>query len=117
MKRRICVCMALIALALSISVQAVELRYVTARPSLSFNGTTAFCSAFCRGDSSSDKIDATLTLYQGSSYVDSWSGSGKEQVTLSGTCEAVSGKSYKLVVDYSVNGVSKPSVSTTKTCP
>lgn len=60
MKRRICVCMALIALALSISVQAVELRYVTARPSLSFNGTTAFCSAFCRGDSSSDKIDAKM---------------------------------------------------------
>ena len=117
MKRRICVCMALIALALSISVQAVELRYVTARPSLSFNGTTAFCSAFCRGDSSSDKIDATLTLYQGSSYVDSWSGSGKEQVTLSGTCEAVSGKSYKLVVDYSVNGESQPSVYSTRQCP
>lgn len=117
MKRRICVWMALIALVLSVSVQAVELRYVTARPSLTFNGTTAFCSAVCRGDSSNDKINATLTLYQGSTYVDSWSGSGKDRVALSGTCEAVSGKSYKLVVDYSVNGESKPSVSTTKTCP
>lgn len=117
MKQRIFVWMALIVLALSVSVQAVELRYVAARPSLSFNGTTAFCSVTCRGDSSNDKIDATLTLYQGSSYVNSWSGSGKGRVALSGTCEAVSGKSYKLVVDYSVNGESKSSAYTTKTCP
>lgn len=117
MKRRICVWMVLIVLVLSVSVQAVELRYVTAQPSLSFNGTVASCSAICREDSSNDKIDATLTLYQGSSYVDSWSGSGKDRGALSGTCEAVSGKSYTLVVDYSVNGELKPSVYTTRTYP
>lgn len=117
MKRRICALIALVVLALSISAQAAELRVSNARPMLSFNGTTAFCSVICRGDNSNDTIDATLTLYQGSTYVDSWSGSGKDRVALSGTCEAVSGKSYKLVVDYSVNGVSKPSVSTTRRCP
>ena len=116
MRRRICALIILVVLALSISVQAIEPR-TSAQLSLSFDGTTALCSVICRGSSSDDAIDATLTLYQGSTYVDSWSGSGKEQVTLSGTCEAVSGKSYKLVVDYSVNGVSKPSVSTTRTCP
>lgn len=117
MKRRICVWMALIVLVLSVSVQAAEMRVISAKPMLSFNGTTAFCSVICRGDSSNDTIDVTLTLYQGSSYVNSWSDSGKGRVALSGTCEAVSGKSYKLVVDYSVNSVSKPSVSTTRTCP
>lgn len=117
MRRRICALIVLVALALSISVQAMELRSVSAQPNLFFSGTTAFCSVICSGKSDNDTIDVTLTLYQGSTYVDSWSDSGKGEVLLSGTCKAVSGKSYKLVVDYSVNGVSKPSVSTTKTCP
>lgn len=117
MRPRICALIALVVVSLSISVQAAELRTVSAKPMLSFNGTTAFCSVICRGDSSDDTIDVTLTLYQGLTYVDSWSDSGSGQVKLSGSCKAVSGKSYKLVVDYSVNGESKPSVSTTKTCP
>jgi spore coat protein U-like protein len=117
MRRRICALIILVVLALSISVQAVAPRIVSARPGLSFNGTTAFCSVICRGDSDNDTIDVTLTLYQGSTYVDSWSDSGKGRVALSGTCEAVSGKNYKLVVDYSVNGESKPSVYTTRQCP
>lgn len=116
MWRRICALIFLVILALSISVQATEPR-ISAQPSLSFNGTTAFCSVFCRGNSSNDTVDATLTLYQGSTYVDSWSDSGKGQVSLSGSCKTVSGKSYKLVVDYSVNGRSKPSVYTTGKCP
>lgn len=117
MRRRICALIALVVLALSISVQAAELRTVSVKPMLSFNGTTAFCSVICRGNSNDDAIDATLTLYQGSAYVDSWSDSGRGQVTLSGTCTAVSGKSYKLVVDYTVNGELKPSVYTTGRCP
>lgn len=117
MRRRICALIALVVLALSISVQAAELRTASAKPVLSFNGTTAFCSVICRGDGSDDTVDATLTLYQGTTYVDSWSDSGKGQVSFSGSCKAVSGKSYKLVVDYSVNGESKPSVYTTRKCP
>lgn len=117
MKRRICALIALVVLALSISVQAMEPRLVSAQPSLSFSGTTAFCSVICSGKSDNDTISATLTLYQGTTYVDSWSDSGKGQVSISGSCKAVSGKSYKLVVNYSVNGVAKPSVYTTKKCP
>lgn len=117
MRRRICALIVLVALALSISVQAMELRSVSAQPNLFFSGTTAFCSVICSGKSDNDTIDATLTLYQGSTYVDSWSDSGRGQVALSGTCTAVSGKSYKLVVDYSVNGEAKPSVYTTRKCP
>ena len=57
------------------------------------------------------------TLYQGTTYVDSWSGSGKGYASVSGSCGVRSGKSYKLVLTYSINGSSKPSVSTTATCP
>lgn len=117
MRQRVCALIALVILALSISVQAVESRTTSAKPDLSFTGTTANCSVICRGQSGSDTIDVTLTLYQGSTYVDSWSDSGTGRVALSGSCKAVSGKSYKLVVNYSVNGVSRPSISTTGTCP
>lgn len=117
MKRRIFALIALVIMALSISAQAVELRAISARPGLSFTGTTAFCSVICRGNSDSDIINATLTLYQGSTYVDSWGGSGEGRVALSGACEAESGKNYKLVVEYTVNGKSMPSVSTTRRCP
>lgn len=116
MRRRICALIILVVLALSISVQAIEPR-TSAQLSLSFDGTTALCSVICRGSSSDDAIDATLTLYQGSTYVDSWSDSGKGRVVISGTCKAVSGKNYKLVVDYSVNGESQPSVYSTRQCP
>ena len=116
MRRRICALIILVVLALSISVQSIEPR-TSAQLSLSFDGTTALCSVICRGSSSDDAIDATLTLYQGSTYVDSWSDSGKGRVVISGTCKAVSGKNYKLVVDYSVNGESQPSVYSTRQCP
>ena len=42
---------------------ATQRAYV--RPSLSFSGTTATCSIICRGNSTSDDLDVTLTLYQG----------------------------------------------------
>ena len=117
MRRCICALIALVVLALSISVQAAEPRVISAKLMLSFNKTTAQCSVICLGNNDNDAIDATLTLYQESTYVDSWSGSGKGRVVISGTCEAVSGKNYKLVVDYSVNGKSQPSVYSTRQCP
>ncbi len=84
---------------------------------LSFEGNTAVCTAICQGNSTSDNVSATMMLYQGSSYLGSWSGSGKWKVTLTGEHEAVSGKTYRLVVTYSVNGVSQPGVTATNTCP
>ena len=97
--------------------QAAEPRAAGATLNLSFNGTTAICSAICKGDQTSDEIEATMTLYQGSTYVDSWSGSGTWKVTLSGQHRVTSGKTYRLEVSYTINGVEKPAVSTTNTCP
>lgn len=117
MKKRIFALSALIVLVLTMVAQAVEPRLISPTPRLSFNGTTATCSVRCTGEGSSDKMSATLTLYQGSTYVDSWSGSGTGNVSVSGSCGVESGKSYKLVVTYSINGKSQPSVSTSRTCP
>lgn len=117
MKKRILPLIVLAALFFSVSAHAAEARVISARPILSFEGTTAVCYADCKGGNMKDEVEATLTLYHGTSYVDSWRGSGKGRVSLSGKCKVESGKGYRLVLTYLVNGVSKPSVSTTNRCP
>jgi len=108
---------ALLLLVLSISVQAAQLRAVSNRPTLSFSGTTASCYVNCKGASTSDDLYATLTLYQGNTYVDSWSDSGTGSVFVSGQCAAKSGRDYKLVLSYTVNGQAQSSVFVSNTCP
>ena len=117
LKRRILALAMLAVLALTIGVQAAGTLKVSAKPRISFDDTTAICTAVCYGDHASDVIKSTLTLYQGSTYVDSWSASGTDSVSIYGESQARSGKNYTLKLTYSVNGVSKPSVSTSATCP
>ena len=99
------------------TIQATVQRASYLRPSLSFSGTTATCSIICRGNSKSDDLDITLTLYQGNSYADSWSDSGKGSVVLSKECQVERGKTYRLEVTCFINGVEKPSEPVTNTCP
>ena len=88
-----------------------------ANPTLSFDDEVAECYVECRGTSTNDRIEATLTLYRGSTVIDSWSKSGKGSITISETCDVVSGVTYRLAVSWSVNGVQQNTVGTTKTCP
>ena len=116
MKRRLFAVAAVIMLMLTVSAQAVEPRAVGV-PVLTFDGTTAECSTTCIGDSTTDKVKATLTLYQGSTVVDSWSNSGTYRVRVSGSCSVKSGKSYDLVLTWSINGVKQPTYEVTNICP
>ena len=102
---------------LSVTAQAVESRVIQIRPVLHFDGTTAICSVSCRAENAKDEVEATLTLYQGDKYIDSWSSSGTGSVFISGNCKVESGKSYKLVLDYSINDVAQLSKTMTGTCP
>ena len=102
---------------LTLSAQALDARITRVEPDLDFNGTTAVCSATCRADNTTDKVSATLTLYQGNTYVDSWSDSGTWRVSISESCKVESGKSYRLVLSYSINGVVKPAKEVSGTCP
>lgn len=117
MKKRIVPIVLLLALTLSLTALAAEPNATLERPKLSFSGTKAFCSATCVGIKSTDKVEATLTLYQGSAEVDSWSDSGTYRVTVSGECGVKSGTTYRLVLTWTINGVSQPSAETTGTCP
>ena len=102
---------------LFVQAMAMEPLSASATPELSFDGTTAICSVTCRGENSRDDLDVTLTLYQGRNEVCSWSDSGTDRVSVSGECRVVSGKSYKLTVEYSVNGKAKTQESTSGVCP
>lgn len=117
MKKRVVALIVPFLLILTISAQAAESRSIRIKPELYFGVNTATCSVSLKADNAKDEVEATLTLYQGEKYVDSWSNSGTGRVFISGSCAVVSGKSYKLVLDYSINGVSQQSETTTGTCP
>ncbi len=116
MKRRFFLFTAVLLVVLSLTAHAASMAYV-ANPSLSFSGTTAYCSVVCRGDKTTDSISATLTLYQGNTQIDSWSNSGTFRVPVSGSCSVVSGVNYRLELTWTVNGASQPDASVTNTCP
>ena len=117
MKKRMIPLAVLVALLLSISAQAVELRAIRNIPSLTFSGNTAICSVDCKSTNSTDRLSVTLTLWQGNIQVDSWSSSGTGRVMISEEYTARRGRDYKLVLSYTVNGQAQASVSVTGRCP
>lgn len=112
-------------LVLSFTVHAVEIMPLWASttrcdpPTLSFSGTTVTCKSSVYGTSGA-KIDGTLTLYQGTTEVDSWTLSGTTRANVSGSCAVTRGKSYRLVLDVTVDGSDGADhivKETTATCP
>ena len=74
------------------------------RAGLDFEGNEAICYAYAEGNSSSDYITLTMTLYQGSSYISSWSSSGYDYVELDGYATVDMGDYYTLEVEATING-------------
>jgi uncharacterized membrane-anchored protein len=93
-----------------------ETRSIGEDMSLTFDGTTAICGATCIGKTSTDYIKATLTLYQGNTYIDSWSDEGRYVIGVSGQHGVTRGKSYTLKLNYTINGIAQPEQSVTKKC-
>ena len=81
---------------------------------LQFTGTTADCKGTVIA---SGAISVTLELWQGSTKLVSWPGSGSNYVQISQPYTVVSGVTYTLKLNGTVNGVSFTEVSETKTCP
>lgn len=89
---------ATVVMVLTVSTYAITARTVNPVVGLSFQGTTAVCHAKCFAGSDNDNIQATLTLYCGANRLDSWDGSGKGTISLSGTCRVETGKQYKPIL-------------------
>lgn len=103
-------------LAMCISAVAVEPRLTTSTPSLTFSGTTANCSVIVSGEEG-DTISAVLSLYRGSTLIDSWPGNGTTAIYISGSASGLtSGVTYTLKVSGTVNGVAFSGTPVSKTC-
>lgn len=117
MKKRVISLMAAVLLALSVPAYAVSTRVMLVQPILTFDGTTATYSVDFIGSKPTDKAVLTLTLYQGSRYLASWTSSGEGHVHISKSREVERGKEYTLELTWSVNGVTQQPVTVTKVCP
>ncbi len=117
MKKNILPVIVALALFLNMPAKAANEKAYQMFPKLYFNGTIAMCSAICLADNEADEIEATLSLYQGPSCIDSWSGKGSGTLFVSGQHNVTSGKEYRLILTYSVNGKTQTPSEVIETCP
>ena len=117
MKKRALTLSLVLAFVLAIAVQAAPARAPRIYPGLTFSGTTATCAATVRTDQPTDTVSMTVKLWQGSTCLKTWTASGTGKAALTETETVTSGKTYKLTVDSTVNGVPQPQTSVTRTCP
>lgn len=117
MKLRILAFMLVIALMLPVAAQALTPRAISASPSLSFNGTTASCSVRILSGNFSDEIIATIKLCYGDNVAATWHRTASGYLFFTDSIAVVSGRTYQLVVDYTVNGETMTTAWVENTCP
>ena len=82
---------------------------------LTFDGTTAQCTT--KITHSGAYIDVTMKLYKGTTFVQSWHKSGLDIVKLEKTKICISGQTYTLQADVTVDGVPVNVSPMTEICP
>lgn len=112
MTRKLCIMLVIIMLFTTCAYAAAMAR---TSMDLTFSGTTANCHILVKEAGSS--IDVTMKLYKGSTLVKSWSKSATGRVELSKTWTCISGQSYTLDADVTVNGSPVTVMPITETCP
>lgn len=115
MKRRIMPFVVLIALLLATPAYAVSTRLISVVPDIQFSGTNATCMVQIVGDRTTDRISATMELWQDDEMIDSWSGVGYGFLILEGDATVRKYETYQLAVSYSVNGTVKTPVTIERT--
>ncbi len=115
MRKRIICMMLLITMAFVIPANAASTRAISVEPDIDFVGTRATCSVLIVGDRTTDEIEATMELRQGSRLIADWSDSGNGFLEISETVSVARNTTYTLEVEYSINGDSKTPVSISRT--
>ena len=113
MKKKAIVVVLVIALIFSFTVSVfAETRIINATLSLSLNGSTATCKF--KVTDPGKYINATMELWQGSTFITSWSASGYSVVGMSETYTITSGLTYTLKGYGTSGGVSFTAPEVTK---
>lgn len=114
MKKRMIVLVLIVVMVSGLCINAMAATRATRiSPKLSFSGKTASCSVTVI---EAGKLDITLELWTGSKLIDSWSDTGTNYLTVSGSHAVVSGTTYTLIAHGTAGGNSFRE-STTATCP
>lgn len=80
-------------------------------PDLTFANREATCFVEIQADKLTDTISATMELWQGTTKINEWSDSGTLYLSMEETATAKRYRTYSLVINYSINGVSKTPVT------
>lgn len=118
MKRRIVVFLLVILLIASMTTQAFaqSARVLAIIPTLDFDGTTAKCKVTVTCDNVTDRIDAVIKLWHGSTCLATWTESGLGVLVSNNTYSVMWNREYTLTVDVEINDVAQPRFSITKKC-
>lgn len=87
---------------------------VSVYPQITFSNNTATCCGEVDSDNPTDAITVTMALWRGTTKIDEWSDSGTGNVVLNESTSVTRYRTYRLVIDYTINGVPKPTVSIEK---
>ena len=112
--KRILLTIVLVSILASSSVMSAAVRAISVTPTLTFTGTTAYCSV--RINEIGKQIEATLELWHGTILVDSWSGSATSYWVIARNHSVISGQTYTLKVSGTIDGIPFTGNSVTKTC-
>lgn len=107
MLKRIGSLVVLLALVLAIPAHAASPRLVDVLPDVTFANNNATCTVEIYADKSNDRISATMELWQGTQRIDAWNTSDSGYLFMEETARVEANKTYKLVVNYSINGIAK----------
>ena len=100
-------------LSMPLSIQAAQPRAITVFPEISVNGTTATCTVRAIADNMSEYLEATIRLYRGSTLIATWYEDGYGYINWTQTKTVLSGYTYKLTVDLTVDGDAVPQATAT----
>lgn len=116
MKARISALLLLLLLLLTSTAYAEDMRLNYSYADISFSGTTATCTVFIPGNDSSDQISAAIELRCGNQSIKTWNDSSSGVLRFKDTVSVTKGKTYDLVVEYTINGKAQSSFSDSGTC-
>lgn len=102
--------------AIPMSVFAATPRAIAVNPRLSFEGTTAKCGLTVMVNTMSDKVSAVIMLWDGNKCIKAWTKSSNGTLVFSDTATVTIGKEYRLTADVTINGVTEPRFTITRTC-
>ena len=117
MRKMLCALMAVLMLAIPISAKAATPRAASVVPNITYSENSATYSVRITGNSINDSIEAEIKFWRGTTCLATWEISQKGRVNFSNAVNVVSGYTYRLTVEWTLNGVVQDTVTISKKCP